>query len=315
MASEVKLCESPEFRDLIIAAKEHLKHKYPGITEQLIEKDYYVTEALRIVAAQCPTQVIFKGGTSLSKGWELIERFSEDIDLFLNKKEFHPHLSNKKVDVKLEEIECEVARHPALEVVLSERFRKKGKSRECTLQYRAIYAGIAVIAPCIKLEMGTRSVSWPVEERELSSYVVQFLRAKGKTLHAKDESPFPMKLLHFKCTFVEKLFAIHSKVIQLQLQGKPIKTHARHYYDLYKLAQQSEVQNMLLEVENYQAIKHDCHQISEEHFSKSYSRPNNLSFANSPALFPEGDLRETLQKDYEAQCSKLCYRDPHYGRK
>jgi len=55
VASEVKLCESPGFQDLIIAAKEHLKHKYPRITEQLIEKDYYVTEALRIVAAQCPT--------------------------------------------------------------------------------------------------------------------------------------------------------------------------------------------------------------------------------------------------------------------
>jgi len=155
--------------------------------------------------------------------------------------------------------------------------------------------------------MGTRSVSWPVEKRELSSYIAQFLRAKGETLDAEDESPFPMKLLHFKCTFVEKLFAIHSKVIQLQ--GKSIETYARHYYNLYQLAQQSEVQNMLLEIENYQAIKRDCDQISEEHFSKSYARPDNLSFANSPALFPEGDLREALRKDYEDQCSTLCYGD------
>jgi len=255
--------------------------------------------------------VIFKGGTSLSKGWELIERFSEDIDLFLNKKEFEPPLSNKKVDEKLKEIECEVARHPALEVS-SEPHWGRGKFRNCKLEYTTIYS-IGAIAPCIKLEMGTRSGSWPVEKRELSSYVVQFLKAEGETLDAEDESSFPMKLLDFKRTFVEKLFTIHSKVNELK--GKSVGTYTRHYYDLYQLAQQSEVQNMLLEVENYQAIKRDCHQISEEHFSKSYSRPNNLSFANSPALFPEGDLRETLQKDYEAQCSKLCYRDPHYGRK
>ncbi len=79
----MKLCESADFRDAILAAKEHFANF--GLTEAFIEKDYYVTEALRIVATQWSTQVIFKGGTSLSKGWKLIERFSEDIDLFLQK--------------------------------------------------------------------------------------------------------------------------------------------------------------------------------------------------------------------------------------
>lgn len=84
----MKLCQSPDFRDAIQAAREHFAHL--ALTEAFIEKDYYVTEALRIVANQWPTQVIFKGGTSLSKGWKLIERFSEDIDLFLNKDAFTP---------------------------------------------------------------------------------------------------------------------------------------------------------------------------------------------------------------------------------
>jgi predicted nucleotidyltransferase component of viral defense system len=82
MAIQVKLFESPDFYDAIVAATEHFKDS--GFTEQLIEKDYYVTEALRIIAAQWPQQVVFKGGTSLSKGWKLINRFSEDLDLFLN---------------------------------------------------------------------------------------------------------------------------------------------------------------------------------------------------------------------------------------
>ena len=78
----MKLHQHPDFRDAIIAAGKYFEPK--GIANQLIEKDYYVTEALRTIANRWESQVIFKGGTSLSKGWQLIDRFSEDIDLFLN---------------------------------------------------------------------------------------------------------------------------------------------------------------------------------------------------------------------------------------
>lgn len=53
-----------------------------GLRPAIIEKDYFVTEALRVIAEIAAEKVIFKGGTSLSKGWNLIRRFSEDIDLF-----------------------------------------------------------------------------------------------------------------------------------------------------------------------------------------------------------------------------------------
>ena len=72
----MKLFESPDFYDAIVAATAHFQGA--GLTEQLIEKDYYVTEALRVIATLYPTQVVFKGGTSLSKGWKPTRRFSED---------------------------------------------------------------------------------------------------------------------------------------------------------------------------------------------------------------------------------------------
>jgi predicted nucleotidyltransferase component of viral defense system len=62
-----------------------------GLRPAIIEKDYYVTEALRIVAAS-GDRIIFKGGTSLAKGWNLIQRFSEDIDIFLDPEAFQPAL-------------------------------------------------------------------------------------------------------------------------------------------------------------------------------------------------------------------------------
>ena len=75
----MRLFEHPDFDQVILQAAEHFQLR-PGI----IEKDYYVTEVLRIIAAAAGDKVIFKGGTSLSKGWNLIQRFSEDIDIFLD---------------------------------------------------------------------------------------------------------------------------------------------------------------------------------------------------------------------------------------
>ena len=67
------LFEHPDFDQAIIRAAEHFRGK--GLRPAMIEKDYYVTEALRIVAREVGGKVIFKGGTSLSKGWNLIDRF------------------------------------------------------------------------------------------------------------------------------------------------------------------------------------------------------------------------------------------------
>ena len=87
----MKLYESPDFRQLVtlVAAERQ-------VAETWIEKDYYLTEVLRIIAQVYPTQSMLKGGTSLSKGWQLLDRISEDIDLFVDPTAF-PAGVNKKV--------------------------------------------------------------------------------------------------------------------------------------------------------------------------------------------------------------------------
>lgn len=69
------LHERDDFADLLTTVGEQT-----GAGAALAEKDYWVTEALRVVAGSFFRGVVFKGGTSLSKAWSLIERFSEDID-------------------------------------------------------------------------------------------------------------------------------------------------------------------------------------------------------------------------------------------
>jgi predicted nucleotidyltransferase component of viral defense system len=73
----VRLFAHKDFQAICIDAARRF-----NLAEQFIEKDYFVTEPLRITAYTQQAHLVFKGGTSLSKGWHLLERFSEDLDLF-----------------------------------------------------------------------------------------------------------------------------------------------------------------------------------------------------------------------------------------
>lgn len=300
----MRLCEYREFRDAISAAANYFSNQ--GLTEQFIEKDYYITEALRILAGQYPddpNRVIFKGGTSLSKGWNLIKRFSEDIDIFLNPEASEEKWGESKINTTLRKIASKVEEHPNLQVSLGGS-SKKGKSRSSYYTYNQQFTGI--LPNRILLEMGIRSGNYPIESVHLSSFLSDFLREIDQTFGAEDESTFSMMLLHFKRTFVEKLFAIDDKVNKYRQENQPIDKHARHYYDLYQLAQREEIKQ-LLESPDFISIKHDCKRVSEKYFPSEQSPPEKINFANSEALFPTGDLRKAISKAYTDQCQILCY--------
>lgn len=126
------------------------------------------------------------------------------------------------------------------------------------------------------------------------------------SLDAEDETPFPLRLLHFRRIFVETMFAIHAKVELLKRDGPSLGGYARHYYDLHQLAGQAEVL-VMLQSDEYEAIKQDYDRISREHFPKSYFFPRGMSSAHSDALFPHGELAEQIEAEYERQCRMLCY--------
>jgi predicted nucleotidyltransferase component of viral defense system len=107
----MRLFEHPDFEQAILRATEHFREQ--GLRPAIIEKDYYVTEALRIVSLTAGDKVIFKGGTSLSKGWNLIQRFSEDVDLFLDPLAFEPPLGKNGIDRELKKLRDDIAMHPA----------------------------------------------------------------------------------------------------------------------------------------------------------------------------------------------------------
>lgn len=156
------------------------------------------------------------------------------------------------------------------------------------------------------VEAGTASGREPTERVQMQSYVGQFLGENGVSLGAEDEGPFEMRLLHFRRTFVEKMFAIHAKVEAFKTGGREIGGYARHYYDLFCLAERPEVLAMLRDAE-YSVIKSDYDRVSRTYFAKSYVPPPDMSFAKSEALFPPAALRAILAVEFEKQCRVLCF--------
>ena len=300
----MKLFEHPDFEQAIIRAAEHFRTR--GLREAIIEKDYFVTEALRIVEQAAGSKVIFKGGTSLSKGWNLIQRFSEDIDIFLDPTAFDPPLGKKAIDRELKKLWQAIEQHPGLKFVEKESQTIGGFGRNDRFEYVQRFAGAGDIRNRVFVEAGTASGREPTDRVKLQSYVGQFLQETGVSLGADDEGPVEMRLLHFRRTFVEKMFAIHAKVEAFKLLAKPIGGYARHYYDLFCLAERPEVLGMLRS-EEYRAIKADYDRISREHFDKSYVAPPGMSFAKSDALFPPAELRAIIAAGFEAQCRVLCF--------
>lgn len=300
----MRLFEHPDFEQAVLHAQEHFRSR--GLRPAIIEKDYFVTEALRILAGTVGDKIIFKGGTSLSKGWNLIQRFSEDIDIFVDPQAFAPTLGKNAIDRELKKLRDAIGKHPGLTMMLAESQTIGGFGRCDRYSYQQRFGGPGEVVNRVLLEAGTASGREPTTVVELRSFLSQFLAETSQSLGADDEAPFSMRLLHFRRTFVEKMFAIHSKVELFKCDRRPIGGYARHYYDLYQLSTQAEVLAML-NSDEYATIKVDYDRISRTHFPKSYFFPDGMCFARSEALFPPAALAAVIAEEYRQQCRTLCF--------
>ena len=299
----MKLSEHPDFEQAILRAADYFRSR--GLRAAFIEKDYYVSEALRTLVQVAGDNVIFKGGTSLSKGWNLIERFSEDIDIFLDPQAYSPALGTNAIDRNLKKLRDAVTTVP-LVFLKDESKTFGGFGRNDHFAYKSLFSAPGEVAPRVLLESGIASGREPTVLIELHSFLGKFLWETGNSLNASDETPFTMRLLHFRRTFVEKLFAIHKRIELLKRDGLAIGSQARHYYDLFHLAGRNEVKHMLRS-EEYAKIKIDYDQISRKYFPDYYCYPEGMVFAKSDAIFPTPELSRIVEPEYEEQCNLLCY--------
>lgn len=227
------------FRDVILLTSQKLE-----VSEDIVEKDYYVTLILKKLS-QIDYPIVFKGGTSLSKAFNVIDRFSEDIDIT-----FSEHLG----EARRKKLKYKILKPIADELGLVIRNFDSVESDKNLNHYDFYYEPVAgdrvinAIPPYVKLETSLMSYSFPTEERKLGNYILDALGADEKVLiSAYDLQPFPMRVQSLNRTLIDKIFAL----CDYYLQGKAHR-NARHLYDIYKLADYVEVDeefiNLLKEV-------------------------------------------------------------------
>jgi len=224
------------FRQAILATSQQL-----GIQEIYIEKDYWVTLALKLIfSSQAAEYVVFKGGTSLSKCHKLIQRFSEDIDLVVI------HEKDDSANQKKSKIKNigKALKNQFSELEIEGLTKKLGMNRKTAHEYPKVFKGdFGQIREFIVLEATWLGCFEPYNEQYISSVIYDMMLEK-KQEEIADEyqlDPFKINVLKVERTICEKImslvrFSYEENYIE-SLQDK-----IRHTYDLHLLLQNKKYQ-------------------------------------------------------------------------
>jgi hypothetical protein len=228
--------------------------KMMGIHPGIIEKDFWVSYVLNSMFSDSffHDNIIFKGGTSLSKVYSVIQRFSEDIDLIINwelltDKDPYENRSNTQ-QLKFNE---ELNEFASL-YIRNELSKKIGYlTPKCKidfvtddplsiiLEYPREFQ-VNYILPYIKLEFGPLAAWTPHSQHKIRSYVAD---AYPETIQ---ENLVPINVVDVERTFWEKATILHHEANRPQNSKMPAR-YSRHYYDLYMLSNNKELCNRAID--------------------------------------------------------------------
>ena len=210
------------FKQAIQAASQ-----FKGLQEIYIEKDYWVTLALKIIfTSDLKESVVFKGGTALSKAFKSIERFSEDIDLVLLRNESETPNQLKK---RLKEI-SNLVTEELPEIEIEGITRKMGMNRKTAHSYTKNFNGkFGQIRDCIILETSWLGNYEPYCKRSISSFIYEMMIANEQQEMAKQYGllPFDVLVLESQRTICEKIMSLvrfsysENPIEELRLNQKP----------------------------------------------------------------------------------------------
>lgn len=248
MAEDSYLSLTPKERlELLDAASQQR-----GLAPAILEKDYWVCKTLDALFAlpELGSHLVFKGGTSLSKIYGLIDRFSEDVDVSVHR-EFLGF--GEDCDPEAAKGKEQARRIEALQVACQDCIRERllpsledalagllGGTEGWSLQIdpvdpqtllfqfpQAGGPGLPYIAPVVRIELGARSDRWPSENHRIRSYLTEiFDRPMGSA---------SVNALAAERTFWEKATLLHAEAHREPSKSMPPR-YARHYYDLARMA-------------------------------------------------------------------------------
>ncbi len=282
-----------------------------GIPVFAVEKDWWVVQTLRIIfGMDFAEHLIFKGGTSLSKAWNLIDRFSEDVDLALDKAvlgidEVHTKKHVKKLRSKSKHFIKDIF-HP----LLIEEFAKAGFNDieiiipdgnendplSIEIYYPAITQYSEYIEPRVLIEIGSRSLKEPFSERSISTFVTDQFPERDFA-----DEPVVIAVASPEKTFLEKIFLLHE-----EFQKDEIRTNrlTRHLYDIEKIMDTAYGETALTDQELYQTIvQHRKLLFSISTVDYNLHQPQTIN------LIPSVGLLKEWEKDYNELTESMIYGD------
>lgn len=285
------------FSDSLRAASQYLDIKL-----EFVEKDYWITLVLsRLAGSKYVDASVFKGGTSLSKGYNLIERFSEDVDIaIINNKE----KSGNEIKNIIRAIEKEITAD--LTEVLKDGVTSKGsRFRKSVFEYRASEKANANNK--LIIEINSFANPFPYQRMTIKSMIFDFLtQTKNETyIEQYDLQSIEVNVLSKEQTILEKIVSL----IRFSYKANTVESISekiRHFYDLYYLMKNPEC----IEFVASDSFKKQFDSILQ-HDREMFEEPTGWqtkSISESPLVANFALIWIQLKEKYQTELSALAYR-------
>ena len=279
-----------------------------GMTPAVVEKDFWVTWVLdRLFAVPALARLLmFKGGTSLSKAYGLIERFSEDIDLILDWRvlsDDDPLAARSRSQQNRLNDEINRLAQGYIAGELLEQVRTAlGDVCQCGIgeddphvidvRYPAAFSD-DYLRPEVRLEIGPLAAWLPYEDRTISCYAAQsFPQLFGR-------SEFPVRVIRAERTFWEKATILHHEAHRPETNPQPPR-YSRHYYDLARMAVSPVKAAALSDFD----LLADVVAFKQRFYPRNWARYD-LAVPGSLRLVPEGPVLKAVTEDYRAMATMI----------
>ena len=285
------------FSRTLRAASQHL-----GIKLEFVEKDYWITLVLSCLAkSKYVDESVFKGGTSLSKGHNLIERFSEDVDIaILN----DMSKTGNEIKTIMRTIEKEIT-YELIELQMKGVTSKGSRFRKSVFEYETVEKGNTNNK--LIVEINSFANPFPFEKLTIQSMVFDFLIKTGNENYIDQYNlhPFEVNVLGKEQTLSEKLVSL----IRVSFKENPvgsISEKLRHFYDLYYLMKNRECEEYVasdsFKGQFESILLHDRVIFEEPHGWQ------NKSVSESPLVKNFESIWEKLRGKYQTELSSLAFR-------
>ncbi len=281
-----------------------------NISVQAVEKDWWVTQTLRAIClTEANKYLVFKGGTSLSKGWGLIDRFSEDIDFAVNRELFginktDEEMTNSQIsslrkksgkyirekfndDLKSKLIEIGIS-ESLFEINVEESTETDKDPQTLYVKFKSLFTVSEYLKAEVKIEISARSKMEPYKSVEIKSIIgATFANSTFADSTFTIESSLPQK------TFLEKCILLHETF--LSNDGKVGDYKSRHLSDLERLMDTSFAKEAIEDHGLFEAIVNHRKRFNALKNVDDYKRHNYEEID----FIPKDEMMKSWEEDYK----------------